>query len=211
MATDDPTLPANGPRVLDNVEILYVNLSPTGFASTVVRDRDTGETLEIPGGYVRRVDRGVTYRPATMARECSRSPERKPMPTHIVTTTVGISGGHDPMFTVDGTVLVEGLVGQITADLDPTTQNFVEVATGAGDGWWGGVDVTGAIVGQMLGIKAGADGRGFTVGPIGPRVWSSDGPRATVSLFSNAAEVGQILWTLWYTPLTNGAKVTPAA
>jgi hypothetical protein len=113
----------------------------------------------------------------------------------------------ETLFTVTGLVLIEALVGEVTADTDaiPTTQGIVGV--GDQSPWVG--NVQGVSSGSVLGyqdsdLTSTEVGPGVNPIPRHPMVMT-DG--SAITFETNHSIAGQIAWTLVYRPLLPGSQV----
>lgn len=105
----------------------------------------------------------------------------------------------ESLFSVaGGPVLVTGLIGRVTADLD-TTSNDSYVKYGALVVW--NQQLEGVVSGNLFGSTTSAN----AVSPAGANVAVAGG--VDITLQCPASLAGQVEWTLTYRPLRPGAFV----
>lgn len=126
----------------------------------------------------------------------------------VASKVLAIDGTTAPVFVVTGSVIIDGLIGLVTVDTDPGTDDLV-VFFGAGSGLLFTIGADGLGAGTLLGLVSGSPGHNSShISPFGPMVVTDQGLH---TLFvSSGGGAGEVEWTVWYRPLKPGSYVAPA-
>lgn len=145
---------------------------------------------------------------------------------HRVVKDNDLASDPDELFTVTGKVLITLLTGEVTVVVATTTTLLLERKTstvamcaattitsdGVGTMYMFSGDAGAILNGTLAAGDAPVVGLAHTSGgPHAPMIFGLEGATETIQAQLDAAGTGTIRWTLFYRPLSLGAKVVAAA
>ena len=120
-----------------------------------------------------------------------------------------------PLFNVTGRVWVKQIVGEVTTLIQTQANNaklvFGPTPAGANTDICAVLDISADAVGLHYGITgtvadAMIEGVQMVKGQVAPLVLEE----GAIGLDTSASSTGAIKWTIWYVPLSDGAKIAAA-